>query len=814
MGFGSWIPSSLTDYLSPNKNDWIKATKDSGKIMTTAAVSTPENNIEVLIEEADLYFSQGLNREAAGHYAKVLEMLGDKEHPNRKEIEERLKRLQNHQDDEAVIEGNRPVAETADEKRQRKFENCIGLMDAGFFREAAEEFLELAEENYRPGLVYSKIGECYTSMGMPFDALEYFEKALEQQEITKELRLFILYQLSLIHEKTGSVSKATEALEQLVRLDKNYRNASERLKNLSQSARKYGRFYYLISNEIITEEQLDRAKDLAHQGRKSIESVLMTQFGVEKEDMGKALSEYYRVPFVEFDELTVGPTPPCIHGIKEHFFRTNVCTPIKEDRGVLTIALDDPNDLNKTDNIKRILKARRFEFVVALKEDIDKFIDFFYGKYKVAGIDETEDVFDQLDFEEDMEDEPPEEEMVDDADGVVVQLANKIIEDAFARNASDIHIESLTGRRGAQVRFRIDGDCMRYQTIPFNYKNALISRIKIMSNLDIAEKRLPQDGKIKFKSRTGRTIELRVATLPTTERNEDVVMRILAASDALPIDKLGLLPNNIDRFKAILEMPYGLVLVVGPTGSGKTTTLHAALGYINRPEKKIWTAEDPVEIVQDGLRQVQIQASIDLTFARVLRAFLRADPDVIMVGETRDQETANTVIEASLTGHLVFSTLHTNSAPETITRLLGMGMDPFNFADALLGVLAQRLVKRLCPKCKEPYEPDQAEKEMILKEYGTSPSVPLEMKDLDGITLYRPKGCPACNKTGYKGRLAIHELLLSDDGLRQLIQSNAPVHDIAAHGMENGMLTLKQDGIQKVLLGDTDIKQVKRACIK
>jgi len=781
--------------------------------MSSAAISI-EQNIEVVLAEADLYFSQGLNEEAGALYMQVLDLLGEVDHPRRSEIEERASRLQNIQGSESAFAENKPVPETADEKRQRKFENCVGLMDAGFFREAADELIELADEDYRKGIVYSKIGECYTSLDMPFDALEYFEKALEEQKITKELRLFILYQLSLIHEKTGSVSKATEALEQLVRLDRNYRNADDRLSNLSQNARKYGRFYYLISNEIITEEQLDRAKDLAQQGRKSIENVLMSQFSVDKEDMGKALSEYYRVPFTEFDELTVGPTPPCIHGIKEHFFRTNVCTPVKEERGALTIALDDPNDLNKTDNIKRVLKARKFEFVVALKEDIDKFIDFFYGKYTVAGLeDEDDDVFDQLDLEDEIE-EIAEEEMADDADGVVVQLANKIIEDAFARNASDIHIESLTGRRGAQVRLRVDGDCMRYQTVPFNYKNALVSRIKIMSNLDIAEKRLPQDGKIKFKSRTGRTIELRVATLPTTERNEDIVMRILAASDALPIDKLGLLPSNIERLKHILEMPYGLILVVGPTGSGKTTTLHAALGYINRPEKKIWTAEDPVEIVQDGLRQVQIQSSIDLTFARVLRAFLRADPDVIMVGETRDEETANTVIEASLTGHLVFSTLHTNSAPETITRLLGMGMDPFNFADALLGVLAQRLVKRLCPKCREEYEPDQEEKELIVKEYGESPSVPLEIKDMEDITLYRAKGCSACNKTGYKGRLAIHELLLSDDSLRQLIQASAPVHDIADYGRKHGMLTLKQDGIQKVLLGDTDLKQVKRACIK
>ena len=536
----------------------------------------------------------------------------------------------------------------------------------------------------------------------------------------------------------------------------------------------------------------------------------MNQFDVDKAELGRSLSEYYRCPFVEFDELEVGLVPSCIQGIKEHFFRTNACAPIREKSGILSVALDNPHDLVKLDNIRRVLKAKEFQFAVALKEDIDKYIDYFYGKYSLEGVDD--DVFEHLEVLEEEEEE--EEDLISDSDNVVVQMANKAIDDAFLRQASDIHIESLTGKRGCLVRFRVDGDCMRYQTIPYNYKRALVSRIKIMSNLDIAEKRLPQDGKMKFKTRIGKAIELRVATLPTIEGNEDIVLRLLASSDAMPIDRIALLDHNLERLLEMLSMPYGLILVVGPTGSGKTTTLHAALGHINRPERKIWTAEDPVEIVQEGLRQVQVRSNIGLTFARVLRAFLRADPDVIMVGETRDEETASTVIEASLTGHLVFSTLHTNSAPETITRLLGMGMDPFNFADALLGVLAQRLVKRLCPKCREAYKPDDGEKRHLLQEYGQHPSRPLEPSDLKDITLYRSKGCQHCNKTGYKGRLAIHELLVSDYDLRKLIQAKSPVGEIREHVMKHGMLTLKQDGIQKVMMGDTDIKQVKSACVR
>ncbi|MDO8786361.1 MAG: GspE/PulE family protein, partial [Syntrophales bacterium] len=318
----------------------------------------------------------------------------------------------------------------------------------------------------------------------------------------------------------------------------------------------------------------------------------------------------------------------------------------------------------------------------------------------------------------------------------------------------------------------------------------------------------------KFKRPTGEEIELRVATIPTQGNVEDVVMRILAKGETLPLEAMGMSKRNYAEFLKVLEKPYGIILVVGPTGSGKTTTLHAALHHINTPDRKIWTAEDPVEITQYGLRQVQVQAKIGFDFAAAMRAFLRADPDVIMVGEMRDFETAKTGVEASLTGHLVLSTLHTNSATETIVRLLDMGIDPLNFADALLGILAQRLVRTLCKKCKEAYHPTSVEYEDIVESYGEELFAKLNIPYTDEFTLYRPKGCDVCDKTGYKGRMGIHELLVGTDDIKRLVQKHATVEEMRDLAIHQGMTTLLQDGILKSIQGITDFKQVRRVCIK
>jgi type II secretory ATPase GspE/PulE/Tfp pilus assembly ATPase PilB-like protein len=379
---------------------------------------------------------------------------------------------------------------------------------------------------------------------------------------------------------------------------------------------------------------------------------------------------------------------------------------------------------------------------------------------------------------------------------------------------SDIHIELMPGKLKTGIRFRIDGSLQPYIEVPAHFRQAMVTRLKIMCDLDISERRKPQDGKIKFKLTENKEIELRVATIPTAGYNEDIVMRILAASEPLPLDKMGFSDRNLKALREISEKPYGIILCVGPTGSGKTTTLHSVLGNINTPDIKIWTAEDPVEITQYGLRQVQVQPKIGFTFANAMRAFLRADPDVIMVGEMRDKETADTGIEASLTGHLVLSTLHTNSAVETVTRLLDMGCDPFSFADAMLGVLAQRLARRICKDCKEQYVGTPEEYEELRQGYGAEYWDTLGIKQDNTFRLSRGKGCEVCNRSGFKGRVAIHELLLGSDQMKRMVQQKARTEDMLKTALAEGMTTLVQDGIQKVLQGHTTYKEVKAVAIK
>ncbi|HIM88646.1 MAG TPA: type II/IV secretion system protein [Gammaproteobacteria bacterium] len=394
-------------------------------------------------------------------------------------------------------------------------------------------------------------------------------------------------------------------------------------------------------------------------------------------------------------------------------------------------------------------------------------------------------------------------------DDDVIKLVNRFIVDAVRDRASDIHVEPYGDKQDLTVRFRVDGQLRNYRRIPSEYRERIVARMKIMARLNIAERRLPQDGKMRFKLGE-REIELRMVTVPTAGENEDVVLRILGAFGALPLSEMQLSPDNLQAVEALVRRPYGLMLAVGPTGSGKTTTLHSMLAQINDVKKKIWTVEDPVEITQPGLRQLQVQPQIGLTFASAMRSFLRADPDIIMVGEMRDEETAHLGIQASLTGHMVLSTLHTNTAPETVTRLIDMGMEPFSFSDALLGILSQRLARQLCGKCKVEYDatPDETDE---FSRYIGADSVERAMSG-GALKLWRADGCVECEKTGYRGRLALHELLVNNDEIRTAIQRKATTGEIRDLAQQAGMQTLLQDGVVKCLQGHTDLKQVLAVC--
>lgn len=568
-----------------------------------------------------------------------------------------------------------------------------------------------------------------------------------------------------------------------------------------------GPFDYLVQKGKITSAELDELKNKTSLYGGSVTRTLMDDFKVEADMIGKSLEYYYRVPYMKYDPNHELPTD-LLENIGVSYLRSNLWLPVAGNKEEAVILIDDPSDYQRIMEIQGVVNARNYIFRVGLPEHILQFL-------RGGGPDDYEEGFDDIfsgmdeggieleDSDEDEEDEALAET------STIIQLVNRIITESDRLGASDIHIEPGKDNAPGGVRIRVDGICRELLKIPKEHCAALIARIKVISRLNIAEKRLPQDGKCKLKVR-GKKLELRVATVPTVQ-GESAVLRILAAGSAMPLDKLNMHPLNHQKVVDLSAHPHGLFLVVGPTGSGKTTTLHAVLGYINKPERKIWTAEDPVEITQPGLQQVQMLPKIDFTFATAMRAFLRADPDVILIGEMRDHETASIGVEASLTGHLVLSTLHTNSAPETITRLLDLGLDPVNFSDALLGVLAQRLMRTLCPKCKEPYKPEQKELDHLVDNYGREMfEQDMQEFDFSKHELMRAVGCDECGNTGYKGRTGIHELLVGTHELQSMIYRKAELDDIRAQALKDGMRTMKQDGIHKILTGYTDYQQLLR----
>lgn len=642
-------------------------------------------------------------------------------------------------------------------------------------------------------------------MGRISEQADLTLKILAENEYPPTIAAKLYFRAGLIFQHQHKYDEARELFEKVLALDSSFPGIEQRIKALApKPAVASSRYSYLVEHGIVSQEALTRALE-----SKDPDAMLLGEFGVPKEELGESLARFYKTEFVPFSATKEPPFELFEkRRLDPEFLKRFGWVPFEQQGNQIVVLMLNPYDLGRLDEIRFIYGTSSIVPKVTLAQDLEQYIDHFYRQ--ITGGEDLASAFDEDVSAGEVAPEDTLEAGLSEQDSEVVRMVNALLVEAWRKNVSDIHIEPNPFSRYCLIRFRVDGTCHEFRKIRLALARPIVSRLKIMAHLDIAERRLPQDGKIKIKlPDRNQVVEYRMATIPTIENQEDVVLRVLASGKPLPLEKLGLLPRNQTAFEAMIRKPYGLILVVGPTGSGKTTTLHSAVSYINTPERKIWTAEDPVEITQEGLRQVQVQPKIGLTFAAVLRSFLRADPDVIMIGEMRDKETAHIGVEASLTGHLVFSTLHTNSAPETVTRLLDMDLDPFNFADSLLCVLAQRLVKTLCPNCKEAYQASDREIEELRMEFGPGFDVHAAEFLASERTLYRKVGCAQCMGSGYKGRVGIHELMLSSEGIKTSIKYRKPTEEIRSQAVADGMLSLKQDGILKVLQGRTDIEQVR-----
>lgn len=793
------------------------------------ATNEASAGLDARMKEAEVYYSMGLLEEALSAYESMLSEVPDSDEEMRKGLEDRLQELRGEMDKEVDATATEDMstqdlsflrkAFRSDDNSEALLESARAFQELGLYNEAVAEWEKLLKNDYPLERLLPEIKDYLHKTKSPKKVLPKIERLIDSRDVSSEEKARITSEFASIMEQRGQEDTALDLYREAVKLAPDNRDLRSKLDTVKTGLSLGSRYDFLLRENLVTASQLQQALSLSKRAKKSVEHILVENLQVPKEQVGKSLSLFYGCQWRTYDSEI--PTPvELIQNLKKAFLMQDQWVPLAWEKDAVEILVDDPNDLNKTDHIRALIRAKKIVFSVGFREDIEMFIKaFFGGKTENSGSEESSDfqtdefeMLPDISFEEEEEAEEI-DEMYDEASGQVVKLVDQVLVAAYRKNISDIHVEPSPITRATTIRFRQDGVCQEYLQVPNSMARGILSRLKIMADLDIAERRLPQDGKIKFKRKGIPPFELRLATLPTAGGFEDAVLRILAKSGAMKLEDMGLSLRNLEIMQRILTQPYGLVLVVGPTGSGKTTSLHAALGHINKPGIKIWTAEDPIEITQAGLRQVEVKPKIGLNFARIMRAFLRADPDVIMIGEMRDQETASIGIEASLTGHLVFSTLHTNSAPETVTRLLDMGLNPLNFSDAFLGVLAQRLVRRLCSNCREAYHPSREEFDELAKEYDSEALAKAGIEYTSDLTLYRPKGCERCSGTGYKGRMAIHELLNGTKEIKRMIKRQANTEDLFRQGIEDGMSTLRRDGMLKAFQGLTDFDEVRRVCV-
>jgi len=788
--------------------------------------STMRPDIENRINEAEVCRSMGLYGDSLNIYESILSIVSPKDTRIQDQIRKRINLLRREiEKQEKVVPPGVSAREISVFKKAFSgqgdisaiLDSASAFQEMGLHAEAVAGFAEMMTLDYPNEKIIPRMTESLLKINAPAQAVKEFNKLVEKGNLPRRQASEVKFLLGREMEKRDHRDQAHDLYEAALKLNPGDEEIRKRRDSIRAAFASGSKYDYLLREKMVTTDKLQQAFALAKKMKKSVEYVLIEHMHIKKEAIGKSFSLFYGCPFRTFDP-SIQVQPELLANLKKAFLLNELWIPLSWDKNGVEILVDDPRDLNKTDNIKSLMKTGKINFSVAIREDLQEFIRHaFDSRHQISEIQTADDMLDDFDLIPDVTFEEEEEDLdfeeADETSSQVVKLVDQAIIAAYRKNASDIHIEPSPITKATTIRFRLDGVCQEYMKVPNSMVRGIVSRIKIMSKLDIAERRLPQDGKIKFRRKGVPTFELRVATLPTAGGYEDVVLRILASAGAMALDEMGLTERNLSVMKKIISKPYGLVLAVGPTGSGKTTSLHAILGHINKPEIKIWTAEDPIEITQAGLRQTEVRPKIGLDFARMMRAFLRADPDVIMIGEMRDEETASIGIEASLTGHLVFSTLHTNSAPETITRLLDMGLNPLNFSDAFLGVLAQRLVRRLCIKCRKQVPMTEDDFEMLVSEYGPKYFERTGIEYSPDMIKYLPVGCENCSGTGYRGRMGIHELMEGTPTIKMMIKNQANTEQILEQALKEGMSTLKQDGILKVLQGITDMTEVRRVCI-